>query len=49
MKKPLQNMIDSYKNGLLETQNLQIIDENFSDEIIRMNVFFHLLSKIQVY
>jgi uncharacterized protein YjbI with pentapeptide repeats len=34
MKKPLQNMIDRYKNGLLETRNLQIMDENFSDETI---------------
>jgi len=33
-------MIDSYKNGLLETQNLQIIDENFSDEIIRNECLF---------
>jgi len=34
MDKSLQNMIDRYKNGLLETQNLQISNENFSDETI---------------
>jgi len=34
MKNPLQNMIDLFTNGLLETQNLQISNENFLDEII---------------
>ena len=35
MNKSLQNMIDHYKNGLAETQNLQINNEKFLTEIIR--------------
>ena len=34
MNKLLQNMIDSYKNGLLEPRNLQISNKNFSTEAI---------------
>lgn len=34
MSQTLQNMIDRYKNGLLERQNLQISNENFSNETI---------------
>ena len=34
MNKSLQNIIDRYKNGLLETQNLQISNEKFLTEII---------------
>jgi len=34
MNKLLQNMIDRYKNGLLETRNLQISNEKFSTETI---------------
>ena len=34
MNKSLQNMIDRYKNGLLETRNLQISHEKFLTEVI---------------
>lgn len=34
MTKSLQNMIDRYKNGLLETRNLQISNEKFLTEVI---------------
>ena len=34
MSKSLQNMIDCYREGLIETPNLQIINENFSDGTI---------------
>ena len=34
MNKSLQNIIDRYKNGLLETQNLQISNEKFLTEVI---------------
>jgi uncharacterized protein YjbI with pentapeptide repeats len=33
-EKSLKNTIDRYKNGLLETRNLQISNENFSTEAI---------------
>ena len=34
MNKSLQNIIDRYKNGLLETQNLQISNEKFLTKVI---------------
>ena len=34
MERTLQSIIDRYKNNLLETPNLQISKENFSDETI---------------
>jgi uncharacterized protein YjbI with pentapeptide repeats len=34
MKKSLQDRIDDYKNGLLETRNLQIRNEKFLTEVI---------------
>ena len=33
MNKSLQDMIDDYKNGLLETRNLQISNEKFLTEV----------------
>ena len=32
MNKKLQNIIDRYKNGLIETSKFQINNENFLDE-----------------
>ena len=40
MEKKLENIIHRYTNGLLETQNLQIIDENFSNENIHNEYLF---------
>ena len=34
MNKSLQDIIDYYKNGLLETRNLQISNEKFLTEVI---------------
>ena len=34
MNTSLQNIIDRYKNGLLETRNLQISNEKFVTEVI---------------
>ena len=34
MNKSLQDIIDHYKNGLLETRNLQISNEKFLTEVI---------------
>ena len=33
MNKSLQDIIDHYKNGLLETRNLQISNEKFLNEV----------------
>lgn len=34
MNKSLQDIIDNYKNGLLETRNLQISNAKFLTEVI---------------
>jgi len=34
MNKSLQDIIDHYKNGLLETRNLQISNKKFLTEVI---------------